>query len=202
MPTPRAARPPSSRRRWSAPFRSAATAERRRRRDSFDRAARRPSGRCSSPPTAPSRPATSARPRPTRGRPPRPIPKNADAHRILGDAALAAGQDADAEREFTAADRPRLGQREVGARPRRRRRAPEEVEHRGQPLPPRPRAQPEERRRGARPRPLDERARRQERRPHRLRPRHRDRSGLGRRPQRLRRVPLPLRRDSTAPSRS
>lgn len=30
-------------------------------------------------------------------------PKNADAHRILGDAALAAGSDADAEREFTAA---------------------------------------------------------------------------------------------------
>ncbi len=30
-------------------------------------------------------------------------PKNAEAHRILGDAALAGGQDADAEREFTAA---------------------------------------------------------------------------------------------------
>jgi tetratricopeptide (TPR) repeat protein len=30
-------------------------------------------------------------------------PKNADAHRILGDAALAAGEEADAEREFTAA---------------------------------------------------------------------------------------------------
>ena len=30
-------------------------------------------------------------------------PKNAEAHRLLGDAALAAGQDADAEREYTAA---------------------------------------------------------------------------------------------------
>ena len=65
-------------------------------------------------------------------------PKNADAHRILGDAALAAGQDADAEREFTAAivldsanAKAELG---LGGR----RRAPEEVEHRGEPLSPRP----------------------------------------------------------------
>ena len=58
--------------------------------------------------------------RPSPGRPPRPIPKNAEAHRMLGDAALLGGQDGEAEREFTAAIVLDSGNAQGRARPRAR----------------------------------------------------------------------------------
>ncbi len=128
-------------------------------------------------------------------------PKSAEAHRILGDAALAAGQNTDAEREFTAAIvlesanfRAELG---LGVVAERQKKWNTAAAHYRRSLD----LDSEERRGGAGTRPFHERARRQERGPHRLRPGDRDRSRVARGAQRFRRLPLSRPTSSTAPSR-
>ena len=64
-------------------------------------------------------------------------PRNAEAHRLLGDAALAGGQPAEAEREFTAAIVLEPGNAKAVFGLGGPGRAAEEVEHRGEPLSPR-----------------------------------------------------------------